>query len=835
MRFPKINPVRRAVWLALPLAASVPLGAHAQLEEIIVTATRRETDLQTTPISIQAFTAEQLELSGIEQGRDLGIMVPNVVLNPGVGGAQSDFYIRGLPGVGIYIDGVWQGGFGFQQTNFAEMERVEVLRGPQGTLFGRNTNGGAVNMTTRRPADEFGARVSLDVGEFNRRDISLAVDVPITDTLKTKFMGAQYNNDGFIQGLSVPWDFGAQHDTLLRGDLLWEPTDSFSLRFTVNDEDKRGTDPRIMRFTETTHSRTQATAIISGDPFYLDQARAIDPTWPDYPTYLEQRGLRPAFRVPQNGFAPITHETNYPGGQVGKWQTRSDSMEDGIIVDTKYMTLTADWDITDNLNLQVILSDWEQKQRQVVDFDGSEYIITTDDINNFHENDTIEIHLSGSNLGGRITWLAGYYSLDESDYFRFYRWGMYEFADPTVGPPTAEQPFEPQFEPATTYVRETAQLIGLTSHPNSPPIQAFGLSRFNPLVFITDDRLTSATDEDEAFFGEVTFGLTDKLDLTLGVRVSDKKGTDTTWFPTDAFRTTDPLVRPQGNMFAGTVDELSIDPDLGTITTNKLALDYQVNDDMMIYASYAEGFTQGGIDFVNNVGFVTLKPEIIETWELGIRSDWLGGQLRFNGTYFDSNWDGMRVQNLYNDPAGGSLPFPYPTSDGLGKASGFEFDFVWVPTDRLQFTAGVGVIDTNYTFSGFFDGRDGIAPGSKFAYAPDNSASIGAQYDIPLSNGGQITLVGQYGWMDAYTRDAAYQRNHVDANGEVLLEPAYGVLNAQFIYEPTDRNYRVALWGRNLTDEQYINGGFDTRNVWGYDFAIVGRSREVGLSLGFTF
>ena len=87
------------------------------------------------------------------------------------------------------IDGVWQGGTGFQQTNFLEMERIEVLRGPQGTLFGRNTNGGAVNMTTRRPGDVFGARLKLDVGEFNRRNASIAVDLPISDTLKTKFMG----------------------------------------------------------------------------------------------------------------------------------------------------------------------------------------------------------------------------------------------------------------------------------------------------------------------------------------------------------------------------------------------------------------------------------------------------------------------------------------------------------------------------------------------------------------------------------------------------------------------------------------------------------------------
>jgi outer membrane receptor protein involved in Fe transport len=199
-------------------------------------------------------------------------MVPNVVLNPATGGAQADFRIRGLPGVGLYVDGVWQDGFGFQQMNFAEMERVEVLRGPQGTLFGRNTNGGAVNMTTKRPADQFGARIKLDVGDFNRRDASLAVDLPITDSLKTKFMAATARNDGFLEGLTTPWDFGSQDDTILRADILWEPTDSFSLRFTHNEEDRRGTDPKIHRSTRYDNSKTYAYNMMIGA--YQQQANA---------------------------------------------------------------------------------------------------------------------------------------------------------------------------------------------------------------------------------------------------------------------------------------------------------------------------------------------------------------------------------------------------------------------------------------------------------------------------------------------------------------------------------------------------------------------------------
>ena len=132
-------------------------------------------------------------------------------------------------------------------------------------------------------------------------------------------------------------------------------------------------------------------------------------------------------RMPDVAFGP---------GQVGKWQTKSDSMEDGITADLEYSTLTAKWDITDNLSFEAILSDWQQFQRQVIDFDGTEFLITTDDIPQERENQTIELHLSGTALDDRISWLAGYYSLEEDLTQRFYRWGMWEFAVPATSTST---------------------------------------------------------------------------------------------------------------------------------------------------------------------------------------------------------------------------------------------------------------------------------------------------------------------------------------------------------------------------------------------------------------
>jgi outer membrane receptor protein involved in Fe transport len=917
----------RLAALSAAVVSCLPFAASAQLEEILVTATRRETDLQSTPLSIQAFTAEQMELGGIDNGRDLGIMVPNVVLNPGTGGAQAQFHIRGLPGVGLYVDGVWQDGFGFQQMNFSEMERVEVLRGPQGTLFGRNTNGGAVNMTTKRPADEFGARIRLDVGDFNRRDASVAVDLPITETFKTKFMGATARNDGFLEGLTTPWDFGSQDDTILRADLLWEPTETFSLRFTYNDEQKRGTDPKIHRMTRYDNSKLYAYNIMLGA--YQAQANAAcaagftpslappaiagftpptcGPTgWTPPPANsigTRYTGVKPA------ALNPATHTTNYPEnflgptssrfgnyatslnaagqpvevlgsgytpnprmpdipfgpGQVGQWQTKSDSMEDGITADLEYYTITADWDITDNLNFQAILSDWEQLQRQVIDFDGTEFLITTDDIPQRRENQTIELHLSGTAWDDRIDWIAGYYSLEEDLTQRFYRWAMWEFAVPatsTVNPATGFVLPAATNQAYTEYVRQTASLLNLNGFSGGNMLT--GAAPLYPWFFnVSDDALTNAWDDDEAWFGEATIGVTEKLDLTFGARFSDKQGGDFRYVPIDAFRTPDPAIRPQGDPFAyNTIATATVDPDTPTIETYKFSAAYQATEQFMVYLTYAEGFTSASSPIVTigptavltsippgmnprrispTQAQIDLPAETIDNAEIGIRSDWLDGRLRFNATYFDSDWEGMRITLLPTDAVGNTQPFPYSSGEGAGTASGWEFEVIWAPTDRLTLNAGLGLIDTNYIQAGVLTGQPGQAsitgnyPGAPFAYAAEESGTLGAQYEIPTPNGGRILLVGNYGYMGDYARDAAYQRTFIDEFGNPVLEPSYGILNARFVYEPAARNYSVEVWGKNLLDELYVNGGFDTRDIWGYDFSIVGRSREVGVSLSFEF
>ena len=230
-----------------------------------------------------------------------------------------------------------------------------------------------------------------------------------------------------------------------------------------------------------------------------------------------------------------------------------------------------------------------------------------------------------------------------------------------------------------------------------------------------------------------------------------------------------------------------------------------------------------------------LPPEVIDNTEIGLRSDWLDGRLRFNATYFDSHWNGMRVSCSARDASGKKQPFPYISGDGAGTARGWEFE-VDLGADRqahLELRSGSDRHELHPV--GPLRRCDGQSPGRAVRLCGgrerDDWRSIrdSDREWRPLPARRQL-------WLHGRLRARCGVSTHlIDQNGNPYLEPAYGILNARFVYEPAAGNYSVELWGKNLTDELYINGGFDTRDNWGYDFSVVGRSREVGLGISFTF
>ena len=293
---------------------------------------------------------------------------------------------------------------------------------------------------------------------------------------------------------------------------------------------------------------------------------------------------------------------------------------------------------------------------------------------------------------------------------------------------------------------------------------------------------------------------------------------------------------PSGDPFAvAAVIQETERQDLGTVSTPRVSIEYRPTGEMFVYASYAEGFTSGAV--VNDPRLpapYALGPEVVATREIGLRSDWRSGRLRFNATAFDSVWDGLRVPTLVADPIAG-VPLLIFTSDGVAEARGLEVELFYAPGDRWDVDFALGLLDTEYLETGDPPPGTGFQPGIPFAYAPEVSYALGARYRWPLGGRGELTFAGNYGWMDEYQREAANQFQSKNPDGSDKSEPSYGILNARVVYGPANRGWQLSLFGTNLTDEWYVNGGLDARTLSGIDMAMIGRPREVGVGLEWVF
>lgn len=816
---PFIATIAAGACVAVPTLAWAQAGA---LEEVVVSARRRAESMQQVPLSVSAFGAEELELRNMTTGRDLSAMVPNLVIGAGsLGQQQSSLRIRGVPGVGIYLDGVWQGSRGVLQANLVEMERVEVLRGPQGTLFGRNTNGGAIQYITEPPTDEFGGDIELGFGTYERRDAKATLNVPITDNFRTKWTIARFEHDGFLESVS-PWDesgkaYDDRNDTLMRADLLWEPSDRFSARLTAFDAKQVGTEGRQVRFSFQegaewfTNSHTKALNWLMSHPEYEN-------------------------RFPAPAFTPEYYEAGWPGGMVGEWETRARQPDDALVNDSRDVTITLDWAITDRMSLESITAYRTEFVHQLSLQDAADFVACCRD-DRFYDDELFsqEFHLFGEALDGRINWLAGTYHSDGSNKARLYRWWMTNWYLPDANGDGNPEP-------------NTALLDELHAYGES--IGDPALANYRSLGFLmasANHQWTEQHEQETAFFGEVDWNVTDRLELTLGVRWSSRDVVEDQFRPgpenAAALFLQPGILSPTeqgaigpGNMWGGEVIPPAIEGinevHLSADFTPKFSATYMLNDNIMVYGTYAEGFSEGGLEYVPELDRIfTLVPEVVENYEIGIKSDLLDDRLRFNATVFYSEWNGLRVSRHPEDPdnPGQELPSPYTTSDGAAEVEGWETELIWNATDQLSFNFSGGYLKTAYTDIGDPDVEDQtLAFGAAFAFAPEYSASIGTQYDFTLPNSSAMTFRLDYGWQDEYERDPSIDRHRLEP------EPAYGLLNMRLRYTPPDDDWTVSLWGTNLTNEHYVDGGFVSAGL-GFSLDTVGPPRQYGVSLNVDF
>jgi iron complex outermembrane receptor protein len=806
--------------IAAAIIGAAPANAPAQqrsaaLEEIVVSARRVEESLQEVPVSVAVFTGEDLAIRGLTRGEDLINMVPNVVIGGGnISTNAPNMTIRGMPNVGIYVDGVAQNSTGLLQQGLVEMERVEVLRGPQGTLFGRNSNGGAIQMITKRPAPDFGTRIRAEIGEYNRQDLSASVDLPLRDNLLSKFTVGQYQMDGQVCSLSVPECYGGRDDSLLRADFLWTASENFDLRVSLDSQRTTSSDRRQTIMVDQFHQRIAAVNVAAQNPAFRNQ-------W-----------------LPLTEYTPRTHNPGYPGGEVGNWQTKGDGPSDGIKNDYDALTVTFNWDISDTISLESISAWWLKEQQAYKDIRGAEVIEGVEDL--AYTRDKVwsqEFHLAGAALDTRLTWLAGLWYQGSENWEAQYRWNQ-PWARSPDGPDANCQP--DVIQAVQDYVRDPANWVTpYADYSNSnlanwvpqniPPSQCFG----GPLR----DKTT-----DYAIFGEISYAFTDRLDGSFGVRWSDRTHSNyqyTRFLPDPDPVTGDPVLIPGtanrpdypvyaviGDPFLASVTTESRDPNSKIWFTPRLSLDYQWTDDVMVYASYSEGFTAAEVNFVSSINdFVEVDPELVKTMEFGIHSDWLDGTLRLNASLFFTDWENIRTETRAPDPdnPGQFLLGPVQVTGGTAEASGLDAEFVWRPNERWYITGAVGMLDTKYIE--LLPGVP-IQPGQKFPFAPDFSYNVAAERSFFLGNGGSLTVRGDYRFMDDYV---THPRDEAQ-----LPQEGFGISSARVTYEPASSAWTAYFYGTNLGNVKYFTSGF-IGGSGGLFFSQVGMPRQYGAGFTFTF
>jgi iron complex outermembrane receptor protein len=797
--------------------------AQEGLEEIVVTATRREQNLQEVPISIVAVTGENLTVRGIDTLEELSQAIPNVVATGGGGGtAGTGFSVRGIPNVGTYVDGVWQiDTAGALVREFVELDRIEVLRGPQGTRFGRDSTGGAIRIWTKRPAEEFTGNVTAVVGSLDRRDVKAAVDVPLSDTVFTKWTAASLSRNGYIDNLTTGEKDGAVDQTIFRGDVVWNASDNLSFRFNYLYNDNVFTEPKVVD--------------------------AIFRTYAD-PGIMDTIGL-PEFYGTVPGVQPYNAQNNqsgFPGGLVGKWQNRS-NMTVANNMEAEQAMVDINWDLGESMSVQFLTAYTDQYNKLANDWDGSQYDIVYDLNQQDNELWSQEIQFSGGR--DRISWLGGAYYWEQdtttrdtrnvvSEFFR----GEMDIAH-VLNSPICTAPVQPG-------LRSCNQIIFSAANP--PPAGTNpGIGAATQLAGNGYDRIPHNERDGYAVFGDVTISLGERNELSIGARYHEENvmSEQLVFIPgVTAPRPTTPNRFHVGDPFAGTRStaapgtpgsplEFTYDK-----VTSRFAFQHEFSDTVMGYVSYSEGFNSGGVAAPTIQGVRTelpYKPQTIETYEAGIRSDLADGKVRFNATLFDTAWKDFQSAGVVYDSQGRQVPQLQTTNVGDAAAQGVELEFTWLPIESLMFNVGLGLLDTEYTElpPGQMSGHLAWTSDTEFARAPDTSYTVGLEHNANLSSGGTLRTRLDYNYQSQFWRFEPFLR--MDAYPSI---PAgvydesgdWGIVNARLSYEPADGAWEVALIGTNLTDEYMINSGF-FHGIWGFDFATVARPREVGASFNFRF
>ena len=720
---------------ALMLNSAPALGQGGQLEEVIVTSTYREESLQDIPIAVTALNGDLMTREDIVDLTGISLNTPNfsftefapgqtIPVMRGIGSADDG---AGLDNsIAIFLDGVYIGRGAGNNFEMFDLERVEVVRGPQGTLFGRNAIGGAVVIKTKKPAEEFEGKVALTAGNYGTFRAQGYVSGPLGDNLRGKLVASTRQHDGFVDNAVLGTELQDEDNMSFRGQLLWAGENSEWLLSADYSEDDRADMGR--------------TPIVDNAPLQL---------------IMEMNGV--------------------PGGARGTPRTNASPYDGYSERELGGISLTGTFEfasgsLTSITAARTVDTSWQMTSIGTgVGGLGLPFDEVVDDINESVDTFSQELRWT-SNIDGPLSYTAGlYYFMEDTDRVEVFR---------------------------TT-------VAGQYNDPNLP----FRTTDVGSQNILGNDYAQTANETTSiAVFASLDYELTDRLTLTAGLRYTrDEKDYTATSVNCGMVAGMDPALN--GTQFVNwpgcggvgasglriIAETFEVTPeDSWSDVSPKLSAQYALNDNTMVYASWSKGFKSGGFAGSQGVEAVAADPvdqETASNYEIGIKSD-VTDSLRINATAFYMDYEDLQVVRF--GPVPGSEFGTFVTTNlGSADIQGFELESTWFITDALRLDGFVAYLDS--------EGNDliingGDYSGKQLVGAPELSYNIRASYEQSFAFGGisaSVTLSHE----DESRRDYVDDRIKVDERD---------LLDARLAWTSTSGAIEVAVWGKNLTEEDYI-------------------------------
>lgn len=765
---------------AIPFALSIVANAVAEeskapkkeriaIEVIEVTSEKRISTLQETPIAISAFNTNELARLGIEEPADIQFSIPNAMFTD-----RGTYNIRGVgnsarsatseSGAGVHINGIYLT-VPSQTNEFYDLQSIEVLRGPQGTLYGRNTTAGVVNMMTQRPTDDLEGFINVEIGNFDSLRTVGALNFPISDTVKQRFAFNTVKRDGFTENIKTGENIDGRDQFSIRSTTLVEFSDNFNATLFAQyfEEDSDRSLRRGVRCKADAILGCSATEI--GHEFpnsdYLDG---------NLKNFLGPAGaaIRPDFyNTNPDGSAKVNptdpRKVNIDNAPITKADDLVVSLE--LNYDTDYGTLTS--------------------------------------VTGFHERNA-EGQRDYDNANGSNAFLVplSYQFNDDIRYENTFDFEPVQIFDVGSKQISQEVRFVSHLESDFNY---TAGVYWLNYESNSrvstyyPYLALIGDALGVPTQFQDFDTDTPSVETTSwAAFGEIYYDLTEKLKLTAGIRYSDEEKSQKT-------QTVSALsfLTPGFNPFA--YEELEND---WQETTGKLGLSYQADNDLtdetLLFGTLSRGYKAGGL----NPGGADKKDfdaEYINSVEVGTKNTFFDRSFQANATLFYYDYQDIQLGAIDTSPAGATI-----TDNTDAKVKGAEFEFVAVPMPDLMINLNVSLLDSEVT--GAFNTPDVTQlssaslvdiKGNTLPYAPEKSVQFGIQYSHEIFDNWEMTYQAQTYWQDNfYARVYNTATDEIDSWSQtdftVSLTDNYGKWEFQaFVKNVSDNDSMTGLTAEN--------------------------------------